>query len=284
MARPAKIRIVFGKSGWTIDFVNCDEVVEGVINVLQGWKIRRSPRTSATPTATITHNSDGTWHWEAMKKYKPRFWDERPPKDSLRVVNDIHDVAIYWHIDENPNDLCLHAASVQIGKGLVIFPALHQAGKSTLMAALSAQGQRVFGDDVLVLRRGRGMALGFLTRLRVPLPEKLSKNLRNYIMSHQALANEKWISLKPENPVPFGETKSIAAFVLLERRASGRAKLEPVRDLDVLKRLIADNFVRIIPLPQVFNRLYRICTKSQKFRLTYSNPDDAARLLIKEFS
>jgi hypothetical protein len=284
MARPTKTRIIFGSTRWKIDLVNCDDVITGLIDVLQGWKIRRGGARPTGQTATITRTNDDTWQWKANKKYKPRYWDRRPPKDAMRVINDIHDVAIYWHIDENPNDLCLHAASVQIGKGLIVFPALHQAGKSTLMAALSAQGQRVFGDDVLLLRRGRGVALGFLTRLRVPLPETLSKNLRNYINARKALSNEKWISLKPDYPVPFGETKPITAFVLLERKANGRAKLKPVRDLDILKRLIADNFVRIIPLPQVFNRLYRICTKSQKFRLTYSNPDDAARLLIKEFS
>ena len=48
--------------------------------------------------------------------------------------------------------LALHASAVQIGGGAVGFVGPHDAGKSTLAAALGAAGCRVVTDDVLHLR------------------------------------------------------------------------------------------------------------------------------------
>jgi hypothetical protein len=282
----SRTRLTFRKTGWVFDFSNCDDVVDGITDVFQGWKIKRAADTSPAPAARVAtvNYRDNAWHWRAHKKSKPRYWDPLPPKEALRVVNDVLDATIYWHLEENPNDLCLHAAAAEIGNGLVCFPALHQAGKSTLMAALSAQGMKVFGDDVIALRRGRGVSFGFLTRLRVPLPTTLSKNLRSYIETHEGPKNHKWIYVKPDNPAQFGESKPIKAFVLLQRQHGQHARLEPARNVDVMKRLLSDNIIRVIPLIQIFDRMHCLCRSKPKYHLIYSDPEEAARLLIERFS
>jgi hypothetical protein len=282
----SRTRLTFRKTGWVFDFSDCDDVVDGITEVFQGWKIKRAAAAAPAPAArvaTVTYR-DNAWHWRAHKRSKPRYWDPLPPKEALRVVNDVLDASIYWHLEENPNDLCLHAAAAEVGNGLVCFPALHQAGKSTLMAALSAQNMRVFGDDVIALRRGRGVSFGFLTRLRVPLPATLGKSLRTYIETHEGPANHKWIYVKPDDPAQFGESKPIKAFVLLQRQQGKKARLEPARDVDVMKRLLSDNIIRVIPLIQIFDRMHRLCKSKPKFHLIYSDPEEAARLLVERFS
>jgi hypothetical protein len=281
-----RTRLTFGKKNWGIDFIDCEDVVDATINILQGWNLKRSPASRAAPStriASVTYDTQA-WQWHSYKKNKPRYWDSLPPKEPLRVANDILDASIYWHLEEHPNDLCLHAAATEIGNGLVCFPALHQAGKSTLMAALSAQGMKVFGDDVILLRRGRGVSFGFLTRLRMPLPAALGKSLRTYIETHHGPSNHKWIYLKPDNPAQFGESSPIKALVLLQRQDGAKAKLEPARDVDVLKRLLTDNIICVIPLIKIFDRMHRLCKSKPKYHLIYSDPEEAARLLIKRFS
>jgi hypothetical protein len=276
---------MFSKTGWVIDFIDCEDVVNGITSVFQGWQVTHGPAKAPAAVgrlATVTYRNNA-WHWRAYKKSKPRYWDPLPPKEALRVVNDVLDASIYWHLEEHPNDLCLHAAATEIGNGLVCFPALHKAGKSTLMAALSAQGMKVFGDDVIALRRGRGVSFGFLTRLRVPLPAALGKSLKNYIETHQGPSNHKWIYVHPKCPAQFGESRPIKAFVLLQRQHETKARLEPARDVDVLKRLLTDNIIRVIPLIKIFDRMHRLCKSKPKYHLIYSDPEDAARLLIERF-
>jgi hypothetical protein len=281
----SRTRLTLRKTGWVFDFSDCEDVVDGITDVFQGWKTKRSAAAAPAPAARVATVSyrDNAWHWRVHKKSKPRYWDPLPPKETLRVVNDLLDASIYWHLEENPNDLCLHAAAAEIGNGLVCFPALHQAGKSTLMAALSAQGMKVFGDDVIALRRGRGVSFGFLTRLRVPLPATLGESLRTYIETHKGPANHKWIYVKPDDPAQFGDSKPIKAFVLLQRQPGEKARLEPARDVDVMKRLLSDNIIRVIPLIQIFDRMHRLCKSKPKYHLIYSDPEEAARLLIERF-
>ena len=65
--------------------------------------------------------------------------------------------------------LALHASAVQIGSGAIGFVGAHNAGKSTLAAALGAAGCRVVTDDVLHVRAEgtRWMAEPFASMLRL---------------------------------------------------------------------------------------------------------------------
>ena len=65
--------------------------------------------------------------------------------------------------------LALHASAVQIGSGAIGFVGAHEAGKSTLAAALGAAGCRVVTDDVLHVRAEgtRWMVEPFASMLRL---------------------------------------------------------------------------------------------------------------------
>jgi hypothetical protein len=284
MKKKTITRLHFGATGWLLDFVDCEDVVDGVLNVFRGWRISRQKVTAKKARGVVARTSDG-WSWTEQGAHKPREWDPKPPKTVMRVVNDVHDVAIYWYLNEQRRYLCLHGAAAEIGGALVCFPAAHRAGKSTMMAALAAAGARVFGDDVLILHRGRGVAYGFLPRLRVPLFSGLGTKLRTYIETHQSFADDKWIYLKPERAhhADFGVSKPIKAFVLLERQTGAVATLAPARTADVLRYLIAENIIRVIPMTTIFDRLYRISKSKPKFKLIYSDPEEAAALLMREF-
>ena len=278
-------RMVFGKTGWAVDFHGCAEIVTGLKQVLRGWQLSTGPVAAAAPTpprAAISRHGNG-WDWQALGAPKAREWDLKPPRTPMRVITDVHDAALYWYLAENPGLLCMHGAAVKIDGRLVCFPASHRAGKSTLMACLAARGHKVFADDVLGLDGRNGMALGFLPRLRVPLAARLNRATKTYIAAHQGPADQSWIYLDPgaRGMARLGEMAPISTFVLLDRLDGGKPRAAPARTADVLRMLIAENIVRQLPMPEIFDRLHDLAVSSNRITLRYADPQQAARLLEK---
>jgi hypothetical protein len=283
-------RVVFGKAGWSIDLAGCEEIAAQLPNVFVGWDI--SVGTLAEfkhyrPRAKVTRQKDG-WHWREIGAPKPRHWDRIAPKSAMRVMTDIHDVAIYWYLDENPHLLCLHGGAVKIGEGLICFPARGFSGKSTLIANLASLGHKVFADDVLALKpKGNpGMSLGFLPRLRTPLPPNMAPSVARYIESHLGPNSHGWLYLKPDPAkiARLAQTAKITAIINLDRAEEGGPVLEEVNTAAILKNLIAENIIRKIPMPEIFDRLHGLASGCQRYRLRYSDALEAAQFLSKRFS
>ena len=288
--RPPVQRLVFGSTGWTVDFTGCEDVVAGIPHVFRGWDLkigRPSDFPKAKPRAVISRRGAG-WHWRELGAPKAREWDPIPPKTPMRVLTDVHDAAIYWYLADNPELLCLHGAAVKIGGGLVCFPARGRTGKSTLIANLAALGHKVFCDDVLGLAppRERGVSLGLMPRLRVPLAPNLAVEVRDFIVAHQGPVDHQWLymKLKPGQIAGLGDSAPIQAFVILERRDAGQPEMSEAGTAEILKELIAENIIRELPMPQIFERLHRLARTRRKFRLRYSDPGAAARFLGETFA
>jgi hypothetical protein len=283
-------RVIFGKTGWTIDFDGCEDIVAGLPGIFKGWGIKTgTPQSLRTPKprARISRQLEG-WHWQEIGAPKARDWDAIPPRTAMRVITDIHDAAIYWYLDDNPQLLCLHGAAAKIGSSLVCFPARGRTGKSTLVANLAALGHRIFSDDVIGLeaKGNRGRALGFMPRLRLSLPPNTTAVVRKYIEDHQGLASDGWIYLKPESAqiAGLGETAKIRAIILLERADTRRPKLETVNTASILKPLVAENIIRKLPMPRIFDQLHDLASDSERYLMRYSDPFAAAKFLTKAFT
>ncbi len=289
-AQSVKQRLVFGSTGWAMDFVNCEDILARLPEVYQGWNLKVgsvSDFPGNRPRGIITRRANG-WHWQERGAAKARDWDLIPPRTPMRVITDVHDAAIYWFLDDHPDHLCLHGGAVKIGGGLVCFPARGRTGKSTLVAALAAHGHKIFCDDVLGLAppAERGVSLGLQPRLRVPLAPNLSRPVKAFIKSHSGPVDGSWHYLKlgPTHIAGLGESAPIKSFVIPERRDSGKAQLTEAGTAEVLKDLIAENIIRQLPMAEIFDRLHRLASSRRKYRLRYSNPGEAARLLAKTFA
>jgi hypothetical protein len=277
-------RVTFADTGWAIDLLNCDDVIAHLPSAFAGWDLRVGLPTKKPPRAIISKRRHG-WTWQVVNGAKPRDWDSIPPQSAMRVVTDIHDAAIYWYLHEHPQTLCIHGAAAKFNKGVLCFPARGKSGKSTLMACLAAEKIPVLADDVIGLKSNQALALGFAPRLRTPLPPVLSHHVREHVRMHTAYEANGWHYLKPAEDcrVAFAEKHPFVANVLLQRVESGEASLVPARTADVLHALIAENIIRILPMETIFNRLHRFAKSHEKYFLTYSDPQDAAQLLIKTF-
>jgi hypothetical protein len=202
----------------------------------------------------------------------------------MNVICDVHDVFFDWFLQENPRHLCLHAAAVRVGRGLVCFPSVHKAGKSTLCVALAALGRLVYCDDVLPIepRNNNGIAMGIMPRLRRPLPAEVRHALLDFIKARGGPADKDWlyVKLRESEIAPFGEQAPITSLVLLDRKRRGNARLVQVGRSEMLKELILQNFADQIPPAAIMDRLLAITLRAQCSRLHYSRISDAAKLLV----
>jgi hypothetical protein len=280
------IVLALGAFGWTIAFVDCPEVVEGLEAILTGWRLRRLP--SAVPQradAQVQKTRNG-FAWRSKRMAKPQLWDEHPPTTPMQVVCDVHDVLFDWFLKANPRHLCLHGAAVRIGGGLVCFPSVQKTGKSTLSVALAARGHTVYGDDVLAIepRESRGAAMGMAPRLRKPLPENIGSRLLRFVRERAGPSDRRWVyvELGKGEIAPLGDAVPITAFVLLQRGTSG-AKLDPVGKSEMLKEILLQNFAREVPPAETLDRLTQLTERVRCYRLRYGSVASAARLIEQRF-
>jgi hypothetical protein len=281
--------VSFGAGRWRIAFTDCADVVEGLEAILHGWNVREHPRSvKVAPHAHIKKTSAGRYSWRSHGMGRPEPWRAEPPTSPMNVICDVHDVFFDWFLKEHPRHLCLHAAAVRMGRGLVCFPSVHKAGKSMLSVALAALGQRVYGDDVLPVepRSNCGMAMGIMPRLRRPLPPDLGTSLLEFVTRRAGPADKHWlyVKLRGSEIASFGEHAPIVALVFLQRENGTKAKFARVSESEMLKELILQNFADQVPPVAIMDRLLALTKTAQCGRLQFQRVADAARLLVDRFA
>jgi len=188
---------------------------------------------------------------------------------------------------DDPGLLCLHAASVEIGGGLVVMPNRFRAGKSVLTATLASMGKRVFGDDVLPIdpTTDDGVAPGIAPRLRLPLPESFAPATQLFIASHEGPKGARYLYLDLPAALfaPRGTRLPIRGIALLDRVEDGPATLTRTPEGDALKQVIWQNFGREGAATAILDRLAEITARAPCLTLRYARPEEGARALIEAF-
>lgn len=189
-----------------------------------------------------------------------------------------------------PGLVCLHAAAAEFSGQLVLFPATHRAGKSTLMARLSAGGRRVFADDILPFDLGSGeaVATGCLPRLRLPLPRGASPEFSHHVRRNTGISDGyyAYLALPDETAsVRFGERRRLGAIVLLDRRKRRvAARLEPAAPDSALLEILMRNTRGDRDAALLVSTFAAIVGGIPVRRLVYFDLDDAARCLDAAFA
>ncbi len=95
--------------------------------------------------------------------------------------------------------LFLHAAGVRIGGGVVLLSGHYRSGKSVVTTACAAAGLQVFSDDIIPLDPdGRiARAPGLAIRLRLPLPEGLAPETRDFVATHRIASSKRYAYIRP---------------------------------------------------------------------------------------
>lgn len=270
-----------------VDFVDCEDFRCGFGTLLSGWTVETRPVEAPGDDAIVVSRKKGVYRWKTP--WAPHSAYKRSYKITtvMEAMCSFHYDFIGWYLHEQKTHLCLHAAASRFGKGLVVFPCLAKAGKSTLTAQIAARGHKVYSDDILELtgEDGSGMSAGFQPRLRLPLPDTLPPCAQAFIESRTGIHNHQYMYLALEDGelARHGEAAPIDGFVLLDRKKKGKARLEPLSDSEMLSEVISQNSRRRDFPTEIFDRMHGIVERSRNFRLTYSKGLDAIELLEREF-
>jgi hypothetical protein len=255
--------------------------------VIVGWPFQVRPaEMTASPFFSISETSDDglfrcEWHVE-----------ERPVRafDPVNAVCDAISALSFALPAEDDRLICLHAAAVEIAGRLVVFPNIRRAGKSTLSAALAMAGNALFSDDVLPLSftaddRALGRAMGIAPRLRLPLPDAVPREFKDWVATASGPQNRQYLYLSLANQPGYGVIRPVGAFVILDRQDEAiDARLEQVPPDVAMDVLLHQNFTRDRHSGDILQAMAGALAKLPVFRLTYSGLAEAVACLNAGFA
>lgn len=189
------------------------------------------------------------------------------------------------YADAAQDGLALHCGAFLIRDRLVALTGPHRAGKSTLIARLTAEpGLTVFCDDVLpVTPGGEGLALGVAPRLRLPVPATASPEFRAHVDAHLGLRDDRYGYLCAPGIAPHGARAGLSAFVVLDRRDAAPARLHRLDAGEALHHLLSRNIAAPGSPEVALDRVAGIVRRAPCLKLVYSDMDQAVALLRRAF-
>ncbi len=265
-----------------VAFTDADALYLYMDTVLRDWGIEKYYPGDDTPPVIAVRNTAAGFERRSPWLSKPAVF-----KDPVDAVCDLIVDLIHAHVADNQGLLCLHCAAVELNRGLVLFPNAYRAGKSTLSLKLVSAGARLFSDDVLPISNQAdvGMALGILPRLRLPMPQGITPDFRNFVIRRAGPQNSRYLYVKlglSEQAV-LGTAAPVRGITILQREENVTPRLLEVKKSTVVKDMILRNFARQNPGLEIVDRLYAIVENAQCYRLEYDDLDQAVNLLKEVF-
>ncbi len=278
----------FGDYTSCIRFDTCDDLLAGFKSILRGWTVDEVTHSADAPPIISFSRKDGRFRWKSKKLPHPDDWKRKGPRSVMDGVADFHYRFLDWHALEYRSHFCLHCAAVEVGDGLIIFPSVKKAGKSTLVMEMALRGYKVYCDDVLPVELGKtdGFAMGILPRLRLPLPKSLSPDHLEFVRSRMGLSDKyaAYINLRASELADFGETSPIHAVVLLGRSGDPvPARFSDVGKAEALARMIDQNYATHMSPTVIFDEMLKLVSNVELTSLEFFDVRDAADLIEQAF-
>lgn len=259
-----------------------DQILSFLAEIVTGWPFEvRKAISSAQPFFSVSSTKD------ANRVRSETHVQDKPARE-LNPLNALCDMVAalpYALADADDRLICLHAAGVQLGDRLIVFPNIRRAGKSTLSCALAMAGYPIFGDDVLPTsfdKEGHayGHAMGIAPRLRLPLPETLSPAFREWVEGAPGPRNKQYKYLALGEQPSKGRVHRIGGFVVLDRQTEHcPAQLSPVPADEAMRALLHQNFTRDRHSADILASVSAVLCAEPCFRLTYFHLQDALACL-----
>ena len=282
-------QLVFSDFKRRLNLVNAPELGDSLRSILCGWDVQANEELSDSADMTFTKARRGydlTIRLDDLKTTKR----SETPRTICDAACGFHYEAYRWYRSAFRDHLCIHAAAVKIGDGIVLFPNTFAAGKSILSVALASHGYRLYADDVVALdmNNHEAVSLGILPRLRLPLPSKaISPLMSRFLQTRRCLESQTdlYIGLEHELQANLGERGKIAAIVVLERLTRYTpARLAPIGAAEAMRAIITQNFNTAHDVTKIFSVLKETTFNSKTYKLIYSEMDDAVKSLTKAFA
>jgi len=253
---------------------------------MKGWTLHHQPvmpdhPLDLVPLTVIEPRGPGRYRAHS------RYLDD--PVDGLAlaaavcaVLADLSQAASEQRAD---HDLGLHCGGVLIGTRGIILAGARRAGKSTLVARLSAEPDvTVLADDVLPIGAGGDMiGLGLAPRLRLPLPETASLAFHEHVDRWLGPRDDRYGYLLIPALQPRGTRAPAEALVLLDRRPGVAASLHHLPADRVLRAIVERSIAGPEGAGRVYDAARSLALGLVGLRLVYSDLEQAVALLRAAF-
>lgn len=191
---------------------------------------------------------------------------------------------IHTFVAASDNWFAFHAGAIETDEGLTVLLGDMMAGKSTLTAALTEKGHRLWCDDRLPVFRHEGgfegISLGLRPKLRSPLPPNAPATFLAFVQQ-RAGAGEgdmRYLELKNGEAAGFDQRLPIRRIVVLDRQqSSGDPEMFRLPLGEAVKRLASCTFAPHLGPVGLLERLRTVVEASECLVLRYSDSFTAAR-------
>jgi len=259
-------------------------LLDGLARVTRGWAVAASPvQGPQGGEAAFTCLVPEAAGYRLHSTYLDAPLSGLPVASALCGI--LADLAQSW-FSQREGSLALHCAAARIGGRLVAFAGSARAGKSTLAARLTAESDmQVFCDDVLPIGAdGTALALGTAPRLRLPLPKGVSQGFRAHVQRHLGPRDGRYGYVVTDTIAPHGTRAPLAVLVILDRRASGPARLHAMEPGEAASHLLRQNMTDLSGPAAALDTVERVARGLICARLVYSDLEDAVQLLRAAFA
>lgn len=279
-----RIHLAFPPLPQPVRFVGCDELIDPLCSILHGWDIAES--VSLLPPVIRITRTQGGYRRVSCWQHAPSLARKKVRKTVVEAICGFHFELIDWYLVEHRGQVPLHGAAARYGDGVVLFPALAKAGKSTLSVHLAMVGHALFSDDVVPIDAGtrEAVAMGIQPRLR-QIPPDASDAFRAFVEARPGPTRprRRYVRLREDEIAPVGERAPVRGVVLLHRQDDVEPALQPAEPAEVLEKLILQNFAMNAPAGEVLDALHAIVAQADCYALRYARAPQAVALLDDAF-
>jgi hypothetical protein len=253
---------------------------------IHGWPSRLIPfdpkSGPVTPPISVVEHG-GSNRFRAFSRYLEEGLDDLPT--ATVVCSVLADLSQAFCEADPGLVFGLHCGAIAMGGYGVILAGERRAGKSTLVARLSAEeGVEVLCDDVLpVDSAAMAIGLGLALRLRLPLPDSASPGFRAHVARWLGPADDRYGYLIPPALMAHGRRVPTDAFILLDRRPDAKAALHGLPDDEVLRCLIDRSITGPEGTEAVFKAAQALACRLTGLRLVYWDLEQAIALIKAAF-
>jgi hypothetical protein len=198
-----------------------------------------------------------------------------PQEDAFVAAYLCLEAMIAAFLAQNPDQLFLHAGGLLRSDGLIAFAGASMAGKSSLALHLTGTGQRIFGDDRLLIDAGakspvQGIALGVAQKLRGPPPQNFAPTAKAHLADRGAAQSDDnhFLAWSDTTQMESGTTAPLRAILTIDRNPDlDRTRISPLTRPEAVKALVRLT-KDVGSAPEMLAKTVRLATSVPVLRLS----------------